>query len=665
MTLATDTNWVITNRYKRSVRHTAVLRCPKHRSIKCKAHITLNTGDSFAGFYRVDEGHSLFVHNGHEPLPVSSSSSNKRPRVEENGDEEDDEDEVSKRSKLNEDNDDENNARDDLVAYPDDVVEERLKDVEGLLSDDVRARFPDELNGMSPAACFNSLYLLGRLWTDQYRRSVFKRVTSIESAELFEQVLHEHERPYFAWWAMFHAGEPNSPLVFLRVHGVSSIEVERSLMRLQRRYACLTKGEFTSSGHARHAVFTCPRNPRTSALLAINMHALRSYRMLSVDCIATSSAMPMAPVLLQFWALRPTTVAEISSRRFGMMSTLCFISTTIGLGRMTFERNGYGVMEPGFDIYDLFPAFLNQFQETDWLLRLRMHESFHVKDADICRFSNLVASFLFQKQTHFISHLVAVRLYEHFDKPHLRLRQRCPEAWRIIECAYMHRGKDDWVLLDLSAQRKREKPLRLPPAYYLYRLALEDGKGLLPDLLRWEMCTQIMVQNIYRPTSGFTRSVLYKDTLALQYYHQAFSRKSSNPVTTKLRVFSTNASHLWPLRSLFDVLRALDYHRQRAAVPCVMFDDLEPPGDFDEVDGPLRVQDPLYYAQNYTNLPVAHTVRCEVLPEGEPDLAYLDDTLWVWGSGLKEDPTPTLEAEMLVRDPAFYHVFGAEEADGE
>jgi len=35
----------------------------------------------------------------------------------------------------------------------------------------------------------------------------------------------------------------------------------------------------------------------------------------------------------------------------------------------------------------------------------------------------------------------------------------------------------------------------------------------------------------------------------------------------------------------------------------------------------------------------------------------MDDTLWVWGTGLKGDLTPTMEAEMLVRDPTFYHVF--------
>ena len=428
-------------------------------------------------------------------------------------------------------------------------------------------------------------------------------------------------------------------------------------MRLQKRYGYLTRGIFTSSGHARHAVFTCPVNPRTSALLAINMHALRSYRMLCLESIALTSAMPMAPVLMQCWSLRPSSAAEISSRRFGMMSTLSFIATTIGLGKMAFEKNGYGIMEPGFDIYDLLPAFLNQFQETDWSLRIRLNESFHVKDADECRFSNLLAAFIFQKQTHYISNIVTRQLYEHFENPCLRLKERAPEAWRIIRCTYLARGTDDWVLLDLDARAKHEKALRHPAAYYMYRLALEDGLGILPGSMRWNMCAQIIVQNIYQPTSVFLRPVMYRDTLALQYYHQALTKLSANPVAAKLRVFSSNEAHLWPLRSLFDVLRALDFHRQRAAQPRIMFNAMKHPVDYDAVDGPLRVDEPLNYARKYVNLPLAHTVKREVLVPGDPELAFMDDTLWVWGTGLKGDLTPTMEAEMLVRDPTFYHVF--------
>jgi hypothetical protein len=111
---------------------------------------------------------------------------------------------------------------------------------------------------------------------------------------------------------------------------------------------------------------------------------------------------------------------------------------------------------------------------------------------------------------------------------------------------------------------------------------------------------------------------------------------------------------MYPLRSLFDFLRALDYHRQRGAITRVPLDDIEPPSDLPVVDGPLRVPDPIAYASAYTNLPLARRRSREKLPPDEPELAFLDDTLWVYGTGLKGDPTPAMEAQMLVRDPKFY-----------
>jgi len=474
---------------------------------------------------------------------------------------------------------------------------------------------------------------------------------------MFEQVLREHERPYFVWWSMYYAGDrEHSPLVFLRVHGASSIEVERSLMRQQKRYACLTRGQFINSGHTRHAVFTCPLNPRTSALLAINVHALRCYRMLSIDDIAPSSAMPLAPVLVQFWALHSTVPTESASRRFGVMATLLFLRSVLGLGRQPFDKYGYSVMEPGFEIYDMLPEFLAMYHETDLVLRMRIHESLTASNPDQLRFCNLVASFLFQKQAHFISMEVVCSLHHQFmdGLNNFKLRDRCPEAWRLIRHAFLQRTGKQWISLGLSRKQTRASPLLMPPAFYLYRLALRQGVGLLSDDLRWNLCSGLIIQNVFQPQCAFQRPVLYRDALALAYYHQSLTRPSTDPVANCLRSYSCNALDLYPLRSLFDFIRALDYHRQRGAITRVPLDDIEPPTDMADVDGPLLVQDPIDYATRYHNLPLSHRRHREVPTPGEPDLALLDDTLWVFGTGLKGDPTPAMEAQMLIRDPKFY-----------
>jgi len=230
----TGATWVLYSRFKSRKDSGAVLRCHKYKTLKCRAHFRLSTGKGVGGLYRVDDTKSLFVHNGHVPSGPGKRSRFRRDakgkeeaddHEGEDDEEEKSEDESTKRSKLNEDDDDEDNARDTLVRCPDDEYEQHEANVQGLHSDELRRMYPDEWAGMKPDACLNAMYRLGRTWPDMYRRSLFRRVTPIESAELFEQVLHEHERAYFAWWSMFHAGEPESPLVYLRVHGVSSVEV--------------------------------------------------------------------------------------------------------------------------------------------------------------------------------------------------------------------------------------------------------------------------------------------------------------------------------------------------------------------------------------------------------------------------------------------------------
>jgi len=447
---------------------------------------------------------------------------------------------------------------------------------------------------------------------------------------------------------------------------------------MQERYACLTRSDFSSSGHTRHAVFTCPLDPSHSALLAINVHALRSYRMLSVNFLAVESAMPLAPVLIQFWGMKPTCAAEVSQRQYGIMTTLLFIERVIGRSAQatTFERHGYAITEPGFEIYDYLPEFLAMFHGSEQLLRAHLFEALHMEsvyeaaDAESPGPSNLcgmIAAFLFQKRPHFVSYQFIADLHKLFHDSNVgfQLKERCPEAWRVINVTYSKRQKPVWVLLDLDPHRKRksaakrgEGPLEMPPAYYLYRLALIDGRGLLTDLQRLNICKGMRLMETRQPASSSVTSLLYADAQALEYYHQALARPSSDPIQSRLTQYSLNSRDLWPLDSLFIVLRALDYHRQRAAVPRQSWtDDFEPPTEYSVVDGPLNIQDCTDYFVRYLNLPVAHMNAGGHNRDREsPSLAYLDDTLWVWGSGLKGPHTALMEAELLIRDPAFYLV---------
>ena len=673
----TGTGWQIRERRtcrsgRRWTYRIGVLRCPKNATrARCKARVYLTTRNNDGQFFQIADSKSVFSHNGHVAEGLSLRA--KRPRPQQSAEEaadaldaplsDDDDEDVPKRHKDHpqeeEEVDDDDQYDPESLVVPCDhaTALEVAAMYEGIDCEELRRLYPGDFSGLAPEACKMPGYRLGRLRPDRANRSFFKRVTRMESAAMFEQALREHERAYFGWWAMYYAGEQEtSPLVFLRVHGVSSLEVERSLMRMQKRYACLTRGQFINSGHGRHAVFTCPLNPRTSALLAINVHALRCYRMLCVDDISPLSSMPLAPVLVQFWGLHATSPAEFVSRRFGVLSTLLFLRRVLGLGQMPFDQYGYSVMEPGFEIYDMLPEFLAMYHETDLVMRMRIHESLTAKDPDQLRFCNLVASFLFQKEEHFISLEVISRLHHQFmDGLNChKLRARSPEAWRVIRDVFLTKMGQQWLHLDLSLSQKRKKPLAMPPAFYLYRVALREGVGLLTDELRFEICSGIIVQNIFQPGCIYERSVMYKDAVALAYYHQSFTRVSTDPLATCLRAYSSNAFHMYPLRSLFDFLRALDYHRQRGAITRVPLDDIEPPSDLPVVDGPLRVPDPIAYASAYTNLPLARRRSREKLPPDEPELAFLDDTLWVYGTGLKGDPTPAMEAQMLVRDPKFY-----------
>jgi hypothetical protein len=688
---ATGVQWYVRERIRIGKHHGAVLRCPQNKTVKCRAKVVLLTGQGNTGFYRVDHDKTRLTHNGHVVAPRAAAAaaavSVKRPRpdpvpeVQPNGYHRHVDEVVAKRCRLfNVDGHGDEGVPVPLGRPAD--ADEVLAAVEGLDCEELRRLRGGELWGLRLDAYVNPEYYF---IPQKYRRPVLKRVTPIQSAEVFGQALREHERPYFHWWSTINGMDAVSPLVYMRIHGASALEVERSLMRLQKRYGCLTRAIFKDSGHRRHAVFTCPLNPTGSALLAINLHALRAYRMLSVNSIDTQTAMPMAPVLLQFFYLEPRSPAEAMSRRFGVLTTLLFIHDALGLGSAPFERHGYGVLEPGFAIYDYLPDFMAMFHETDYVLRLRMYQSFHMRDMDQCQFWNLVAAFVFQKQVHCISNQLVTHLYEEFnDSLHShRLRHRCPEAWRLIRSAYFRRTGVNWVVLDLDHEKRvwaggqrgtggggggvpptlvdEQAPLRMPPAYYLYRLALVEGRDLIRHELRFEICTNLIVQNFYQPLSRFAKPVHYPDVVALHHYQQALLRPSDDPIATRLRMFSSNKSHLAGMGSLFDVLRALDYHRQRAPLPQRDLADLQSLGEMDleDVDGPLDVFDCSAFALEYSNLPLAYTTLRGKLPDPEaPDLAYLDDTLWVWGCGLSKGPaTPVTEAEMLVRDATFYAVY--------
>ena len=394
MAVRTGTTWQIRRRTTGVRGQTAVLRCPEERTTaKCRAKVVLHRKPAGAGQFRVQEKGSILSHNGHElggldkkraPAAAEEDGAEdylvKRHKLEEEEEEDDDEEERMIPLFGHEEDDEEEERMIPLFGHEEDeeedvtipvtadlaFVRETLLAVGGLNCEEIRRRYGSRVEGLQPLAYANPEYSLQRGRENHrlvsqalYRRSILKRVTRMESAQVFEQALRKHDRPYFVWWSQHYDVHPTSPCVFLRVHGASSIQVERSLMRLQKKYACLTRSDPRNSGHTRHALFTCPADPNGSALLVINVHALRTYRMLSVDDIAVNAAMPLAPLLVQFWGTKPTCAAELCQRRFGMLSVIIFLHRAFGHpDRMDISSIGYGLEEPGFELYEQLPNFL-------------------------------------------------------------------------------------------------------------------------------------------------------------------------------------------------------------------------------------------------------------------------------------------------------------------
>jgi|WetSurMetagenome_2_1015567.scaffolds.fasta_scaffold00293_10 hypothetical protein len=249
MTEATGVTWRIGSRSNGVLCGSSVLYCGKQKSTGCRAKICLQTGRHDAGVYRVNARKTDLTHTGHDTVVVAAANG-KRPHEEPAVEEEEEESSHfrGKRSKLQnvfleevqyDDDDDEGDDEydeDGPVEQPEDDSARALRDsVAHLDCEQIRRLFPKDMTGLTALAYENPEYdLKKRGCVTECRRSVFKRVTTIGSADVFKQALRECERPYFEWWSMFNGeGDDLSPLVYLRVHGVSSLEVPAFLFSLR------------------------------------------------------------------------------------------------------------------------------------------------------------------------------------------------------------------------------------------------------------------------------------------------------------------------------------------------------------------------------------------------------------------------------------------------
>lgn len=496
------------------------------------------------------------------------------------------------------------------------------------------------------------------LWTlSRSRRRAFRRVTCIESTALFEQALREEDRAYFAWWELM-VRDPMAPLVFLRVEDASAVDVQRSLIREQVTYGVLTKGlANTSPSHTRHAVFSSPDRDNVT-LLAINVYALRCYRLMTLQRLDGPAAMPMAPVLLQAWGLRPMTDLEYSARRFGMLTTMLFLQRSLGRSYAKAERHLFGINEPGFEIYDNLPGFISHFAPTETELRVYLYTALNAATPSSFDFCSVLAAFLFQKHKHLLGSDIVGQLFLLFNEGRWsrRLKERHPQAWRVIRSMHGKMNGTQNCYVKLTKAEKTQEPLPLPPAYYLYRVAFDPDNSVIETRYRFDICVGMTLCEKFVVEPILARATHYDNKPYLANYTYALAQPSKDALSKQLQPFTKNQALQAMLGPLFSVLRAVDYHRHKGQsdrVPNELLDENPPP---ELVDGPLTVRDPLDFALYYANLPFARYALHEPRVEGLPDLAYFDESLFVWTT--KNEARSKLVAEeeayLLVRDPAFY-----------
>ena len=214
----------------------------------------------------------------------------------------------------------------------------------------------------------------------------------------------------------------------------------------------------------------------------------------------------------------------------------------------------------------------------------------------------------------------------------------------------------EYCHVKLTKSEKIREPLALPAAYYLYRLAFDPDNSVIDTRYRFDICTGMILCEKYlvEPVAG--KATHYKNTAHLANYTYALAMPSRDTLSKQLQPFTKSRAFQSMMGPLFSVLRAVDYHRHKGKIPRVPTEDLDENPSCELVDGPLAVRDPLDFALYYANLPVARYAVCEPKVAGLPDLAYFDDSLYVWTPSASDGGLCAEEEEacLLVRDPAFY-----------
>jgi hypothetical protein len=573
----------------------------------------------------------------------------------------------------------------------------------GMLSDDMRCEwfdlFPDrELPGTGsssntprelhmPGMPYYYQWATSQFYTEKFTSErVIRDVTPIASVEAFAAELStDGDRDYLKWW-MKHTDA--SSVVFLKMApGVTPVNLQMSLSFFQQRCGVLDNGHKDSKAARRHAVFSSSSSSKR-ALLAINVYALRSYRVMS-SChyIQLKSSMPIAPLLLQAWAMRPTNEGEQCARRLGMMSTLMFIGECVSKElcspkAMISVLPIYGVNEPQFELYDFLPEFLNVICTSESSMRNQLYMTACLDDRTDACFSALVASFILQKEDHYICEDTLSALRTQFGSGPFRneLRNKYPHAAAAID--FLHDRHGDLVRAvgkkiltpmyiaswdEVSLWPWLQRPgVESQPHFYIYQLCFEEK--FLDMHMRVKIANGITIDGKLAPSLSATPRGLgapreqkrgmqrYKNRAApyLRQYHGLFE-KSVDPNTARFFTpFSSEKRDLWPLNTLFALLKSLDFLR-RNKIEEAKTPEEEKMLTPEQVSGPLYIGDPAKTCLRQINWPVS----CVPSKDGG-DVSHFENTLWVWDGHYHAKANPSaadiaaVEACLLVRDPCYY-----------
>ncbi len=224
-----------------------------------------------------------------------------------------------------------------------------------------------------------------------------------------------------------HGATQVKDLLFVQLEGlqsdVASVVLQHSLLFIHSIYGVLEKGVTEGNGAARHAVFR-------GGLMVINKNAFYAYRMLCLKFLTRNDfkyrcQMPMGPLMMSAWIKSPASydTGEMSARRMARVAVMEHILSYVDKHSRTgtsYRTLMYGVNERAFAIYNSLPELIYWISDTDHDNVLRTELFFSACNQSTARRAsdimyNCLASFIYQKRTHWIDHYAAEELMRHFQ----------------------------------------------------------------------------------------------------------------------------------------------------------------------------------------------------------------------------------------------------------